>query len=222
MRARIAAAPAPVQTVVRAMLGRAGGPAADEQNVRRLIDAIPGDLTPEEAARVVQVLRPAQSETIDDVLTRACGRRSTLRAGDRPTRSRVEGAVRPASPRRRHRRPRKPDRPAKLEAYRRLMVERSLAFDWTGLGEGDISVVWPDMRTARVGATRTVLIFRRGGPQGSVRAAAGAVVVITSRRGSNVGLRVVGVRPWVTERGEVLDTLAAGLQIENLRIQDPE
>ncbi|WP_406635330.1 DUF4157 domain-containing protein [Amycolatopsis sp. WGS_07] len=68
VRAEVAAAPAPKRRVVEALVSGQDGPRVDDDGVRRILGAVPGDITADQANRLIARVGPATGRSVDDVV----------------------------------------------------------------------------------------------------------------------------------------------------------
>lgn len=226
VRAQVRQASMPRQDVVRRLIsGTTGSVRVTDDVVRRILQELPENLTPQQSQQLIARIAPAGGEDLEAILGRL---RQAVRdvqaqaAPDEPaTDAEAPAADAAPSAEEEHER-------ADLEAYRRRMVEWILAYRWEAVALGSSWVHLGgherNFRTARVGRNGdvlpVVLAVRRdqgGGVEG--RFAAVASVVITRRTGDVMDLRVVGASPFVNEQGAVLGTVPVGTGFTEVQIR---
>ena len=217
VRKELASAPAPQQALVERLIsGTAASPKVDDEAVRRLLGAVPADLTQEEADQLIGRVGPAAAgKSVDEIVEHLRKAVSEVRAG---TKKEGEGAEAEAGDPMREQAPQEAE--AARAEYVKLILEYIEAYRyWAEIPVGRVLITpidkGKDLGSLKLGETvGAVIVGRLGGGPTVVRFAGTGQVAVISRRAAIITVELKVPVVLVAENGRTV-TLRVGFRYVN-------
>lgn len=234
----LASAPEPVRRLFDAMTGSGDGPRVDDAVVRRFLQVVPVDLSPDESTRLIGTLRPVEGEDADAILGRLEEAVQSIREGRSGEQESPEGTEEPGQAGEAEEAV-STDAAEEVDeglgsseaseggveqdrvvALLRAAIEGYDGWDSIGSGQG----LFVGRLTQPVGTETGIYSYVKGSStEGeTVRVAAYLEVRITTRPGrpgQPWRARVLSSTPYVSEHGQVLSGLRSGTTISGRLVE---
>jgi Domain of unknown function (DUF4157) len=217
VRRELATAPPAKRRVVEALIaGHEGGPRVTDESVRRILAAVPGDLTAAQADRLIERVGPATGRTVDEIVESVRRAVAAVRGGQEQD---AQGAETPGEP---QRQPTAEEARATRAEYTQSIIEYINGYTgWSPIGPGGGRVLpidrTVDLGTVALGTTFDAVLLGRTSDNPSLRYAGTGRIVLTSRTGRTATIEIRSTITAVREDRTTF-TVPAGRRYERAQL----
>lgn len=217
-RQQLAQAPNDVRRLFTAMTSGSGrGPQVTDEAVRRFLQTVPADLTTDEVQQLIQQLRPAETDSLDEVMRRLQSAVQHIRGGQQQDQAQGDATDVQGEQQRQPEQGGAEQEGVTVEEYARGVVAQINGYGgWNSIEVGSARIIITDegrgFNNARLNrdVLNVAILQKTPVPGGFIRVGAFAQAVITARTRTTATIEFRSAVVLINETGQRIDTIAAG------------